>query len=109
MSDKVTNRMFCKKCGEDITFGYGMIPLKNEAFLHTLPTNIVEIYEGFTYAPACAKCWEIIDYKELEIGSFWEWLKHATEGIKDSKLKGKAVIRYFELPELLQCNTTKEV
>lgn len=105
MNSKVTVRMFCKKCGEDITWGCGMIPLKNEAFLHTLPTNIIEIYKGFAYAPACAKCWEIIDYKELEISSFWEWLNHATEGIKDSKLKGKAVIRYFDLLDLLQQNT----
>lgn len=48
---------------------------------------------------------EIIDYKELEIGSFWQWLEHVTEGIKDSKLKGKAVIRYFDLANLLQQNT----
>lgn len=97
--------MFCKKCGQDITFGRDMFCLKDKAFLNKFPSDIVRIYEGFTYAPSCSNCGEIIDYKELEIGSFWQWLEHATEGTKDSKLKGKAVIRYFDLANLLQQNT----
>lgn len=101
----MTARMFCKKCEEDITRGCGMLCLKDKAFLNKFSSDIVRIYEGFTYAPSCSNCGEIIDYKELEIGSFWQWLEHATEGNKDSKLKGRTVIRYFGLADLLQQNT----
>lgn len=105
MDDKDAGKMFCKKCKEDITYHQGYVSLKYKSIVDTLPTDVLKLYEGFSYAPACSKCWTVIDYKELELGEFWEWLKHATEGIKDSKLKGKTIIRYFDLADLLQQNT----
>lgn len=105
MGEKEKNRILCKKCGKDITWNHDLACLKNKKILDTLPTDIAKIYEGFAYAPSCPQCYEIIDYKELELDSFWEWLKYASKGIKDSKLKGRAVIRYFGLLDLLQQNT----
>lgn len=105
----MATRIFCKKCGKDITCRTNMFYLKDKNFIYKLPSHIVEIYKGFIYAPSCSKCGEVIDYKELDLNYFWVWLAHATEGNNDSNLKGKALIRYFGLAELLQCNTTKEV
>lgn len=59
---------------------------------------IPEIYYGFKNIPFCKKCMAIVDYKDLSTDEFFRWLDQDV----DRKIKGKALIRYFDLDQILK-------
>ena len=74
---------------------------------HEIPVPVPVIYNGYTDIPICGKCNTVIDYKDLPVERFLEWLDDCTGGKNDTEnLKGKALIRYFGLDKLLE--TKKE-
>jgi len=92
----------CKKCGYESEHSYHTIKSDKKTYFESM--NIPEIYKGYFCIPYCEKCGEIIDYLDLDQYSFWRWLEHIDNEKADRKLKGKAIIRYFHLDELLNKN-----
>lgn len=90
--------MKCKNCGyENITTHTSYKVTPGQAFFSNGDV-IPRAFWGFEYIPCCEKCgrpWE--DYMELSTEDFFCLLNNKT----DRKVKGKALIRYFELDKLL--------
>lgn len=92
--------MICKYCGKEIT--WDLFTYKTEPD-QEIPVPVPAIYNGYTDIPICGKCNMVIDYKDLPVGRFLEWLNDCTGEKEDTgNLKGKALIHYFGLDKLLK-------
>lgn len=93
--------MKCKKCGHEESFLYDRYIVKAGQRHFSNGTLIPKEYIGFTLIPHCKKCGEPFeDYVNFSTDYFMKWLTDMDETV-DRKLKGKALIRYFELDKLL--------
>ncbi len=63
--------------------------------------ELPDIYNDVLYALYCERWGRFIDYKDISVNDFLEWLDHSTENIEDETVKGKAIIRHFGLDKLL--------
>lgn len=91
--------MVCKKCNQVIDGDCFYIVTAKQSFLRN-GNPLPEIYYGFNRIPCCKKCGEVIDYKDLPSEKFWTWLTYMDETVS-RELKGKALIRYFDLDKLI--------
>ena len=91
--------MKCKKCGHEEVFNHMSYRVNPEEKFFSDGKPIPENYIGFSNIPCCEKCGEPYDdYIDLPVQDFLFWLDDAPNRIT----KGKAVIRYFGLDELLE-------
>lgn len=99
--------MKCKKCGNDIKLNYyGALPKeyinccqnRNESVQPVLTS----VYKDHFRFYGCEKCGEPIDYKDMPIDLFFNWLQYSSEAGDSRETSGKALIRYFELDKLLE-------
>ena len=90
--------MKCINCGNNELWNF------TKYKIDSIPTDsIPDYYKGYTWVPQCGKCGFIPDYKDLSTDDFFNWLNTCDEDKKTSEnLKGKALIRYFELDKLLE-------
>ena len=94
--------MKCEKCGNISEYIESRYVIKTGQSLFINGLSIPQSYYGFTHIPCCEKCGEPFqDYKNLSTAEFFNWLQGMDETV-DRKLKGKALIRYFELDKLLK-------
>lgn len=94
--------MKCKKCGNISKYIESRYVVKAGQSFFSNGKSIPQDYYGFTYIPCCTKCGEPFqDYKDLSTTEFFSWLQGMDETV-DRELKGKALIRYFELDKLLE-------
>lgn len=95
--------MQCKNCFKEVEkwdiIQYIVKP--NQKFFSN-SMAIPSIYYGYTRIPACSQCGAIIDYKNLSGEKFFNWLNGMDDNEVSKYLKGKALIRYFELDKLLE-------
>lgn len=95
---KIGENMKCKNCGHESTFihtSYKITP--GQVFLSN-GDIIPRAFWGFEYIPCCGKCGKSFDdYIDFSTEDFLNLLKDNC----DRKVKGKALIRYFHLDELL--------
>jgi len=91
--------LICKKCNQVVDGDcFYTIPVEQRFLRNGNP--LPEIYSGFNRIPCCKKCGEVIDYKDLPSEKFWTWFTYLDESVS-RELKGKALIRYFQLDDLL--------
>ena len=91
--------MKCKKCGHEEVFNHMSYRVNPEGKIFSDGKSIPENYIGFSNIPCCEKCGEPYDdYIDLPVQDFLFWLDDAPNRIT----KGKAVIRYLGLDELLE-------
>lgn len=94
--------MKCKKCGNEEKFPYNRYIVKAGQTNFSNGTSIPKEYIGFTLIPHCEKCGEPFeDYINFSADYFMNWMTGMDETVS-RKLKGKALIRYFELDKLLE-------
>lgn len=94
--------MKCEKCGNISGYIESRYVVKAGQSLFSNGSSIPQSYYGFTHIPCCEKCGAPFqDYKNLSTSEFFSWLQGMDETV-DRELKGKALIRYFELDKLLE-------
>lgn len=102
--------MICKKCKKKINAGNCLYAQKrNYAELILLkelgekvPNILLDTYKDCHAVPLCESCNYPIDYVNMPMEMFFEWLKHSSEKGDSRETSGKALIRYFELDKLLE-------
>lgn len=96
--------MKCKKCSYKEAFPHNRYIVKAGQTNFSDGTPIPKEYIGFTDIPYCEKSGEPYeDYINFSTNYFMNWLINMDESV-NRKLKGKALIRYFELDKLLEPN-----
>lgn len=94
--------MKCEKCGNISGYIESRYVVKAGQSFFSNGLSIPQSYYGFTHIPCCEKCGEPFqDYKNLSTSEFFNWLQGMDETV-DRELKGRALIRYFELNKLLE-------
>lgn len=97
--------MKCKNCGyESITTHTSHKVTPGQVFFSN--GNVIpKAFWGFRHIPCCEKCGKSLeDYMELSTDNFLSLLKDDA----DRNVKGKALIRYFELDKLLNLQSNEE-
>lgn len=77
-----------------------MLKLKNEG--EKVPYSLLTTYKDFNGVLLCKNCEEPIDYMDMPLEMFFNWLEFSSEKGDSRKATGKALIRYFHLDELLE-------
>ena len=98
--------MKCPCCGHDeYSCSYIYIDKNNPKKYPLIP----ELYNGYPRIPCCSECGTIFDYTDLSLREFGEWLNSLDENWQDCdsidekrKREGMAIIRYFQLDEILK-------
>lgn len=99
--------MKCKKCGEEINNNYYSCSTtkyldyykKGNSEVPEILSMICNEHHKICF---CEKCKEFIDYKDMPIDMFLDWLCYSSESGDSRMASGKAFVRYFELDKLLE-------
>ena len=96
----------CKKCGHEIdrchyTKTNQLIQCyKNRK--ENPPSFLLHYYADLNYVALCNNCSEPIDYIDLPMEIFFNWLRLSSKAGDSRSASGKAIIRYFEVEKLLK-------
>lgn len=99
--------MKCKKCGNNLDLYYYSSLTKEHIKCYQnrneeVPPVLTTVYKNHNRFYGCEKCNEPIDYKDMPIDMFFNWLQYSSEAGDSREISGKALIRYFELDKLLE-------
>ena len=101
--------MICKNCGKEIdtNYYYGiknshkkLMAFKNKGI--EIPESLLTTYKENHAVLLCGNCDGVLDYKDMPMEIFFNWLERSSEAGDPREISGKALIRYFELDKLLE-------
>jgi len=100
-------KLKCKKCGNDIKLSYYGALTKEHINCcqnrnESVPPVLTGVYKDHFRFYGCEKCGEPIDYKDMPMDMFFNWLQYSSEAGDSRETSSKALIRYFELDKLLE-------
>ena len=98
--------MKCKKCEHEIDMcHYAKTRELIQCYKNrkeTPPLFLLRHYTNVTYTALCDNCSEPIDYVDLPMESFLNWLNFSSKAGDSRLTSGKAIIRYFGLDKVSQ-------
>jgi len=94
----------CKNCGKIIenpshSSSVEGLKVKFEHEQGYIPEILLKMYDGLHIAYNCDHCCYPLDYKDLSMENFFQWLQYSSEHGDSRKDSFKAILRYFDVTE----------
>lgn len=98
--------MKCEKCG--CNNEYNHVSCLTQEYIKSnnntdkeVPEILTTLYRDHKRVYCCENCMEPIDYQDMPLRMFFNWLENSSNAGDSHEDSGKALIRYFKLDKLL--------